>query len=164
MTPDPALDAVVRQARHLLFAFDGPIRGVMRGKSEDPAAVDAPPAPHIQEALAACRESGRSATIISASPSAEVWAYLDAHDLSIPIPVVASLISEAITALEASPTECAVITISPSDIQAAQVAGAPSIGYAKTHDDAVRLKASGAGTVVTSMANLALVLRARFTA
>jgi hypothetical protein len=26
MTPDPALDAAIRQARHLLFAFDGPIR------------------------------------------------------------------------------------------------------------------------------------------
>ena len=33
MTPDPALDAAIREARHLLFAFDGPIRSADKVKA-----------------------------------------------------------------------------------------------------------------------------------
>ena len=61
MTPDRALDAVIRDARHLLFAFDGPIRSTGTGEPADP---NAPTAPHIHEALAACNESGRTASVI----------------------------------------------------------------------------------------------------
>jgi hypothetical protein len=44
MTPDPALDAAIRHARHLLFTFDGPIRSTDTGEPADP---NAPTAPHI---------------------------------------------------------------------------------------------------------------------
>jgi beta-phosphoglucomutase-like phosphatase (HAD superfamily) len=157
-----ALDAVIRQAQYLVFAFDGPIRSMAVGTTGNPAAN--PPTPHIHDTLAACRESGRSAAVISATPSADVWTYLNTHDLAGQITIVTSLIGEAVTALDASPAECAVITSFPSDIQAARAAGVPSIGYAKMPDNADRLKVSGAGALVTSMANLALRLRAGFTA
>jgi beta-phosphoglucomutase-like phosphatase (HAD superfamily) len=56
--------------------------------------------------------------------------------------------------------ECAVITSSPSDIQAARAAGAHSIGYAKTPDDDAHLIDVGASAFVYSMADLALRIRA----
>jgi phosphoglycolate phosphatase-like HAD superfamily hydrolase len=69
--PYAALDAIIRQALHLLISFDGPIRSAATGN----------PAPHISDVFTACRESGRSAAIVTSTPLAEVRAYLDAHDL-----------------------------------------------------------------------------------
>jgi beta-phosphoglucomutase-like phosphatase (HAD superfamily) len=161
MTPDPALDAIIRQAQHLLFAFDGPIRSVDTGKPAEPATAAAPPAPYIHEVIAACRESGRSAVVISADSPTDVRAYLDAHDLSNQVTVVAGSISEAARALEASPAGCAVIASSLADIQAAQIAGTQVIGYARTSGDADRLVDAGAVTLVYSLVDLALRLRAR---
>jgi hypothetical protein len=63
MTNNQALDAAVRQARHLLFAFHGPIRSTQTDDRSDP---NAPTAPHIYEPLVACYESGRSVVVISA--------------------------------------------------------------------------------------------------
>jgi beta-phosphoglucomutase-like phosphatase (HAD superfamily) len=54
-----------------------------------------------------------------------------------------------------------VIGSSPNDIQAARVAGAPSIGYAKTADDAEHQVQAGASAFVYSMTDLTLRLRAR---
>jgi beta-phosphoglucomutase-like phosphatase (HAD superfamily) len=165
MTDEPssmaALDAVVRQTRHLLFAFDGPVRSAVGRALENSAVVAAPPAPYIQEALSACRESGRPAAVIGGSPPADIWAYLDAHDLSAQITAVAATIGEAATALEASLTECTVITRSLGDIEEAQASGALTIGYARTPDDADHLVHAGAGAFIYSMADLALRLRAR---
>jgi beta-phosphoglucomutase-like phosphatase (HAD superfamily) len=157
MTPDPALDAVIRQARHLLFAFDGPIRHVASGKSADSTTTTTP---HIHEALRACRESGRSASVIGVNQSADVRAYLDVHDLSTQFTVVTVPISEALTALRASPGDCALITSSPAEIKIAQAIGALSIGYARTRDDATRLVDVEATSLVYSLAELCLSLRA----
>jgi hypothetical protein len=41
MTSDQALDTAIRQARNLLFAFDGPVRGVDKAKSIGSAVVTA---------------------------------------------------------------------------------------------------------------------------
>jgi beta-phosphoglucomutase-like phosphatase (HAD superfamily) len=65
-----------------------------------------------------------------------------------------------VTTLEAPPTDCLLITSSPADIEAAQAAGVPSIGYARTPDDAAHLVDAGAIAFVYSMAELALSLRA----
>jgi beta-phosphoglucomutase-like phosphatase (HAD superfamily) len=156
MTPDPALDAAIRRARHLLLAFDGPIRHVDAGK---PADSTTPTVPYIHEALAACHESGRSAAVISTNSPTEVRGYLDAHDLSTQVVVVAASIDEAARRLKASPVDCLIITSSAADIEAAQVAGAPSIGYARALDDAARLVDAGAIAFVYSMADIALRLR-----
>jgi beta-phosphoglucomutase-like phosphatase (HAD superfamily) len=160
MTPDPALDAAIRQARHLLFAFNGPIR---RADGVDPADPSAPTAPHIQDVFAACRESGRSVVVIGSKPIIDVPAYLDAHDLFAPITVIAGSVADAINFLEAAPADCLLITSSAANIAAAQAAGTPSVGYARTLEDPASLFDAGATAVVYSMAELAVRIRAQTT-
>jgi beta-phosphoglucomutase-like phosphatase (HAD superfamily) len=158
MTPDPAaLDAAIRQARHLLFAFDGPIRRTDTGSLLDAAT---PTAPYIYEAFTACRESGRSVVVISPKTEVDVPNYLDAHDLFEPVTVIAISAADAIKFLEITPADCLLITSSVADVEAAHTAGVPSIGYARPPDDAARLVDAGATAAVFSMADLALSLRA----
>jgi beta-phosphoglucomutase-like phosphatase (HAD superfamily) len=104
-----------------------------------------------------------------------VRAYLDAHELDHQVHAVAArtppdvkvlkssphLIYQAAEALGSAPIVCAAVGDLPSDIDAAHSAGAQSIGYARTTQDAGRLADANAGAVITSMANLALRLRAR---
>jgi beta-phosphoglucomutase-like phosphatase (HAD superfamily) len=157
MTHSSALDAAIRQARHLLFAFDGPIRSTDPGKPVNPIT---PTGPHIHEALAACRESGRSAVVLTPKPLIDVPNYLDAHDLFTQITVIAASVVDAINFLEAAPADCLLVTSSPADIEAAQAAGTPSVGYARTPNDADHLVDAGATTFVYSMGELALSVRA----
>jgi beta-phosphoglucomutase-like phosphatase (HAD superfamily) len=118
------------------------------------------PAPHILDVLTACRESGRSAVVVSEMPAVEVREYLDAHDLSTQVAAVATSISQAVTALEAASGDCAAIASSPNDIKAAKSAGVPAIGYPRTPDDAERQDPAGASAYVYSLTNLVLTLRA----
>lgn len=146
-----------------LSATRDPLRQL--GASADGNHIDTiKPAPALhplcQQALTACRESGRTAAVISTTPPAEVRTYLDAHHLSTQITVVAPSIAEGASALEASLTNCAVITSSPSDSEAAQAVGVPAVAYAKMPDDANRLVSAGANAFVYSMMDLALSLRA----
>ena len=157
MTHSSALDSAIRQARHLLFAFDGPIRSTDAGI---PADSTTPTAPYIYEALVACRDSGRSAVVITPKLLIDVPAYLDAYDLFTQVTVIAASISDAVSTLEAPPADCLLITSSPADVKAAQAAGTVSIGYARTPDDAAHLVDAGANAFVYSMADLALRLRA----
>jgi beta-phosphoglucomutase-like phosphatase (HAD superfamily) len=157
MTPDQTLDTAVRQARYLLFAFDGPIRSADAENLADPTA---PTTSYIHDAFAACRESGRSVVVVSIKPKIDVPAYLDAHDLFDPITVIAASVADAIDFLEAAPADCLLITSSAADIEAAQAAGTPSIGYARTPDAAAHLLDAGATAFVYSMADLALSFRA----
>lgn len=158
MTHSLALDAAIRQARHLLFAFDGPIRSANAGM---PADSTTPTAPYIHEALAACRDSGRSTVVITPKPLIDVPAYLDSHDLFTKVTVIVVTVSDVANTLQASPADCLLITGSPADIKAAQAAGVHSIGYAGTPDDAAHLVDAGATTCVYSMADVALTLRAQ---
>lgn len=142
-----------------MFGFDGSVRSADKAKSADSTAVTAPTSAYLHETLAACRETSRSVAVISTDSPTEVRAYLDAHDLSGQVAVVAASIGEAASMLEASPVDCLLITSSPADIRAAQIAGTPSIGYART-PDAAHLVDAGAIAFVYSMADLALRLRA----
>ena len=157
MTHSSALDAAIRHARHLLFAFDGPIRNTDTGMPADSTTTTAP---YIHEALAACRDSGRSVVVITPKPLIDVPAYLDEHDLFTQVTVIAASIGDAVSSLEAPPADCLLITSSPVDIKAAQAVGTPSIGYARTPDDAAHLIDAGAIAFVYSIAELALSLRA----
>jgi beta-phosphoglucomutase-like phosphatase (HAD superfamily) len=127
MTDNPALDAAIRQARHLLFSFDGPIRTRDSGEHVDP---NAPTAPHIYEALVACYESGRPVVVINTKSQIDidVSAYLNAHDLFTLITLMAASVNDAIKSLELNPADCLFITSSPVDIKAARRARVPSIG------------------------------------
>lgn len=160
MTHSSALDAAIRQARHLLFAFDGPIRSADKEKSIGSVVVAAPPSAYLHDALTACRESGRSVAVISANSPTEVDDYLNSHDLSTQVAVVAATIGEATSTLDAAPVDCLFISSSPADIEAAQATGTPTIGYARTPDDAAHLIDAGAIAFVYSMAEVALKLRA----
>jgi len=149
-SPHSTLDQLARQARHLLISLDGPIRSASTGN---------PPTPYIHDVLTACRESGRSVAVVSAAPVAEVLAYIDAHDLSAQITIVAASIGRAVSALEALPIDCMAITSSPDDIEAARAAGVPAVAYARTPDFADHLLRAGAKAFVYSMLDLAIKLR-----
>jgi beta-phosphoglucomutase-like phosphatase (HAD superfamily) len=71
---------------------------------------------------------------------------------------VLQLIAEAAGKLGANPADCALITSTAVDIEAARTAGAHSIGYAKTPDECNLL--ADAGAVIGTMADLTLRLRA----
>lgn len=161
MTPSPALDAAISQARHLLFAFDGPIR---KAGPPKPADSTTPTAPYIYEALAACQESGRSAVVITPKPLIDVPAYLDAHNLFTQVTVIAASIGDAVSTLEAFPASCLLVTSCPADIKAAHAVETPCVGYARTTDDAAQLIDAGATAFLYSMADLALSLRAHHAA
>lgn len=151
-SPHAALHRIIRQARNLLISFEGPIRSTNEGNL---------PAPHINDVLTACRDSGRSAAIVTTTPLAEVRAYLDAHNLAPYSTDITSTIAEALIVLDASPIECAFVTSSADDTEAAQAEGVPAIAYVKTPDYANHLLTAGAKAFVYSMMDLALSLRAQ---
>jgi phosphoglycolate phosphatase len=142
---------------------------------ESAATATAVPTPHVRDAIAACRESGRSVALVSNNSAVAVRAYLEAHDLAHQVAAVAArtgsdpailkpspyLIKQAASALGASPSACAVVGDSPTDIQAAHSAEALSIGYASKPGEHERMTQAGAGAVINSMADLARKLRAR---
>jgi HAD superfamily hydrolase (TIGR01509 family) len=229
--PFAALDEILRQTRHLLIDFDGPICSLFAGtptapiadrlrnvitredvplppgiantaewfeilafaasispdlavavetelaELESAAVTTAVPTPHADDAIAACRQSGRSVAVVSNNSASAVRAYLDAHDLAHQVAAVAArtgpdpvilkpsphLIKKAASALGASLSACAVVGDSPSDIQAAHSAGALSIGYANKPGKHERMAQAGAGAVINSMADLTLRLRAQAT-
>lgn len=144
---------------------------------ESAAAATAVPAPHVHDAIAACRESGRSVAVVSNNSAAAVRAYLEAHDLAHQVAAVAArtgpdpailkpspyLVKQAASALDASPSACAVVGDSPTDIQAAHSAGALSIGYANKPGEHEHMTQAGAGAIINSMADLTLRLRAQAT-
>jgi beta-phosphoglucomutase-like phosphatase (HAD superfamily) len=71
------------------------------------------------------------------------------------------LITQAVEALDAEPGECTLIGDSVTDIQAARLASAHSIGYANKPGKREHLSEAGAGAITNSLADLALKLRAR---
>jgi myo-inositol-1(or 4)-monophosphatase len=139
------------------------------------AASTARPAAYVHEALAACRDSGRTPAIISRNSAQAVSSYLDKHGLADQAPNVTALASfppghlqtfphlleDTIHALGATPDGCALITATEAGIDTAQGIGAHPIGYATTPAASERLTAAGAACVIPSLADLTLRLRAR---
>jgi len=133
------------------------------------------PAAYVHEALAACRDSGRTPAIISRHSRQAVSSYLDRHGLADQARDVSAIVTfppghlqtmpylleDAIHALGATPAECALITATETGIDTACGIGAHTIGYATTPAIAERLAAAGARTTIPSLADLTLRLRAR---
>lgn len=138
------------------------------------AVPTADPTPYTHQVIASARESGRTIGVVSNNSPRAVNAYLDRHGLSHGIALVAArishdpallkpsphLINEAIFALDANPTESALVGDSFTDIEASHSAGVASIGYANRPGKRERMTELRAGAVITSMADLALSLRA----
>jgi phosphoglycolate phosphatase len=73
------------------------------------------------------------------------------------------LITQAVEALDAEPGECTLVGDSVTDIQGARLARIQSIGYANKPGKRERLSQAGAGSIIYSLADLALRIRARVT-
>ena len=140
---------------------------------ESAAAHMAAPTPGLTDVLSACRESGRQVAIVSNNSACAVRTYIDIHELTGQIGVVAArtghdpailkpssyLIKRAASELGTVPSACAMIGDSPSDIAAARSAQASSIGYTATPGGTQQLLAAGADAVITTMADLASRIR-----
>ena len=139
------------------------------------ATATAKPTPYIHEVLAGCRESGRTVAVVSNNGARAVNTYLERNGLSDSIRLVVArtshdpallkpsphLIKKAVRDVDADPTAAALVGDSITDIEGAQRAGIGSIGYANKPGKYERMTQAGAGTVITSMADLTLWLRAR---
>jgi phosphoglycolate phosphatase len=138
------------------------------------AVPTADPTPYVHQVIASARESGRVIGVVSNNGPRAVNAYLDRHGLSDGIRLVTArtshdpallkpsphLINEAVRGLDADPAATTLVGDSFTDIEAAHSAGVASIGYANKPGKRERMTQLQAGAVITSMADLALSLRA----
>ncbi|MGI8452204.1 MAG: HAD family hydrolase [Streptosporangiaceae bacterium] len=132
-------------------------------------------AAHVHDVITSCQESGRSLTIVSNNSARAVNTYLVRHALDGPIGCVIArtsadpsllkpsphLLDQAVTANSAEPVECTLVGDQVTDIFATHEAGTHSIGYANKPGKTHSLADAGADAVITSLAQLALALRAR---
>jgi phosphoglycolate phosphatase len=139
------------------------------------AVPTAEPTPGVHAVITSCRESGRTLTVVSNNSARAVRGYLTRHALDGPISIVIArtspdpdllkpcphLLQQAITASNADPDACTLVGDQISDIEAARLAGTHSIGYANKPGKADAFADAGAAAIVTSLAPIALALRAR---
>jgi len=135
------------------------------------AVPTAAPVGHVHDVIASARESGRTVTVISTCSARTVDAYLERTSLadlaglgvarrphepaSVSVP---SLIGRATGLLDTDASACAVLTASADVLDAAPKTGAAVIAYASTPPTRAHVHSGG---VVTSLADLAIRLRAR---
>ena len=167
-----------------VFAYAGTISPELAARVETEltdqevaAVATAKPTSYVHDVLAACHESGRTAAVVSNNSERAVQTYLTRHGLDDRIgPVFARtshdpallkpsphLIDEAVQVLNADPAATALVGDSITDIEGSRLAGIDSIGYANKPGKFDRMAAAGAGAVITTLAQLALTLRARHT-
>jgi phosphoglycolate phosphatase len=138
------------------------------------AVPSAEPTPGVHAVISSCRESGRTLTVVSNNSDRAVRAYLTRHALDGQISTVVArtspdpdllkpcphFLQQAITASKADPGTCTLVGDQLTDIDAARQAGTHSVGYANKPGKAEALTNAHAGAVITSLAPLALALRA----
>jgi phosphoglycolate phosphatase len=139
------------------------------------AVPTAEPTPGVHAVITSCRESGRTVTVVSNNSARAVRAYLARHALDGPIGTVIArttsdpallkpcphLLHQAIIAAHADPAACTLVGDQVSDIDAARQAGTHSIGYANKPGKTNSFADARTGAIITSLAALALALRAR---
>jgi phosphoglycolate phosphatase len=130
------------------------------------------PASGAHELIEAWHGSGRPLAIVSNNSAPAISAYLDLYDLRTSIDFVSArtssnvallkpspyLLNQAVAALDVTPRESVFIGDSASDIEAAQVAGVRSIGYANKPGKGADLTAVGADAVTDALIGLAIVI------
>jgi beta-phosphoglucomutase-like phosphatase (HAD superfamily) len=134
---------------------------------ESAAALTLRPTLHLHEVATACRDSGHSLSVIGDISVSTIRAYLAENSLDGAIPIVIarapgkpvaakqSHIEQAAGERGIVPEVCAVLTSTPTDIDAARNVGASCIGYTST-DKTTEVRADA---TVSSLADLALSLR-----
>ena len=139
------------------------------------AANIAEPTPYVHEVIASARESGRTVAIVSNNSPRAVAPYLDRHGLSDSIALIVGrnspdpallkpspyLLDIAIRDLTADSARSCFVGDSLTDIEAAHSASIASIGYANQPGKRESMTQARAEAIITSMADLALSLRAR---
>jgi myo-inositol-1(or 4)-monophosphatase len=139
------------------------------------AAEIAAPSAYLHEAIAACRDSGRVPAIISRHSAAAIRAWLSRFGLDDQIQHVFAAgeyppghlqptrdhIGDALRTLDSAAHDCALIARSEDSVSTGRHAGLHVIGYARTAPAGERLSQAGAESVVLSLADLTLRLRAR---
>jgi beta-phosphoglucomutase-like phosphatase (HAD superfamily) len=139
------------------------------------AVATARPAGYVHDVTSCCHESGRTLAVVSNNSGQAVRAYLQHHGLDDQVDLVIArtspdpallkpsshLIDQAVSHLAAEPSQCALVGDSVTDIQAGQDAHVATIGYANRPGKHEHLTAAGATTVITSLADLVIPLRAR---
>jgi beta-phosphoglucomutase-like phosphatase (HAD superfamily) len=107
--------------------------------------------------VTACHNSGRSVAVVSNNSSGAVHSYLTRHGLDDRISLVVArtnhdpallkpsphLITQAIHALNAEPSECTFVGDSVTDVQASRHDSVQSIGYANKPGEHERLGSAG---------------------
>ncbi|GIL29911.1 HAD family hydrolase [Actinocatenispora comari] len=140
--------------------------------AEVEAARTAEPTPGCLDMLTAAHRAGRPVVIVSNNSAAAVRTYLVLHQLGEHVAGVIGRPHAAPERMKPDPwplqeaarrhhvpnAECVLIGDSITDIEAAQAAGAASIGYANKPGKADRLTNAGATTTVTDMYQLAEAL------
>jgi phosphoglycolate phosphatase len=135
-------------------------------RAESRAADSATPTQHADTMIRATAESGRPIVVVSNNSAEAIWRYLRAHELDQHVRAVVGRdpqrpdqmkpdvrpILRAAQEAGVPPDRCLLIGDTPTDIEAAQKAGTPTIGYAKRESRVGELGAVGADIVVQSMA------------
>ena len=132
---------------------------------EEEAAGLATPTPGGEQFLRACVASGRFVWIVSNNSAGAIRTYLQAHGLDAYVAGVFGripgdpsamkpnprLLLDAMDAASAKPGECVFLGDAVRDVQAGDLAGVPTIGYANKPGKDVALAQAGAVVVVDSM-------------
>lgn len=139
------------------------------------AVATARPAPYVHDLMTSARQSGRAIAIVSNNSEQAVGAYLTRHSLQEHISAIAArtspdpallkpgphLLNQAIAQLGTEAANCVMIGDQPTDIHAAAAAGTPVIGYASRPGRQAELADAGATTIIRSLSDLVLPLRAQ---
>jgi phosphoglycolate phosphatase len=176
-------DHIARTADPIeIFTYSATVSGDLAARVEAEmagqelaAVATARPSAYVHDVVTSCRDSGRLVAVVSNNSDRAVRAYLARHGLDDRVDLVAArtshdpallkpsphLIQQAMTGLGAPPDVCVLVGDSDTDMHAAHRAGVDSIGYANRPGKHTSLTAAGALTVVSSLADLVLGLRAR---
>ncbi|MFF5211394.1 HAD family hydrolase [Streptosporangium sp. NPDC000396] len=136
--------------------------------AEMAAALTAVPTPGTDEVLQACQASGRRVAVVGDTSSAAMEAYLHAHDLRHLVgPIIGreqrpssqepgvALARQAVKALDAEPSNCTLVSLSPHGMSVAAEAGVQAIGVVSKHANRKHLANVGGSVAVSSMHQLA---------
>ncbi|MFD8701750.1 HAD family hydrolase [Kitasatospora sp. NPDC059648] len=127
------------------------------------------PTPGGESVLRASTRSGRLVSVVSNNAGAAIEAYLAEHGLSCCVAGVFGripgdpssmkpnprLLLEAMEAAGTKPEHCIFIGDAARDVEAGEVAGVPTIGYANKPGKDIKLAVAGAVAIVDSMQHIA---------
>ena len=168
LNPNPI--SMMWYARHVDPDIGAEATELLR-KAETTAAATAVPVPGVREALHACHASGRDIAVAGDTSCDAMETYLELHGLrhlvgavrgrehllTLPVSLQTgrSLLRRAVRALNAKPSDSALVTLAPDRIFKARDAGLRSLGVVNKHGARKHLTRYPGAVAVSSMAHLA---------